>query len=259
MREHSEVGLLSLSLSRQSKEKDHQIRAVRVLSAMEHSFTAMQARTQARNCLAKAIKASHGPRVNPQLQAQEKVKKTLESPKDPSFSGNGKTLKTGVSDLENFKSETNLENLESVQMGQVCITETSWIHEEWSPDEWNDDGSCVGWHENSERMCFTRSAGDTFLVKFDREGEGDGNVYDKIPDIEVWQFQRYNEKCKLRSLNGRLADAHHVLGSNTLAFAATQATSDVQKVRCHAAETVVQRTTRFSCRIRWWLHDSDSQ
>ena len=33
-------------------------------------------------------------------------------------------------------------------MGQVCITETSWIHEEWSLDEWNDDLSCDGWHED---------------------------------------------------------------------------------------------------------------
>ena len=40
-------------------------------------------------------------------------------------------------------------------MGQVCITETSWIHEEWSADEWNDDWSCVGWHEDCERMCCT--------------------------------------------------------------------------------------------------------
>ena len=60
-----------------------------VLSAMEHTVneTAMQARTQARNCRAKAMMASHGPRVNPQSQAEEKVKKTMDntkgSPKEP--------------------------------------------------------------------------------------------------------------------------------------------------------------------------------
>ena len=50
-------------------------------------------------------------------------------------SGNSEILKTVISDLENLKSETSPENQESVQMGQVCVTETSLIHEEWSPDE----------------------------------------------------------------------------------------------------------------------------
>ena len=42
-------------------------------------------------------------------------------------------------------------------MGQVHTTDTSWIHDEWSPDEWNerwrlDDWmSCVGWHEECEQ------------------------------------------------------------------------------------------------------------
>ena len=40
-------------------------------------------------------------------------------------------------------------------MGQVCITETSWIHEEWSLDEWNDDLSCDGWHEDCDQMFCT--------------------------------------------------------------------------------------------------------
>ena len=54
-----------------------------VLSAMEHILneTAMQARTLASNRQAKAIKASHGPRVSPQLQAKERVKRTLDNPK----------------------------------------------------------------------------------------------------------------------------------------------------------------------------------
>ena len=53
------------------------------LSATEHGFneTAMQARTQARNCLAKAIKTSHDPRVSPQSQAEEKGRKTMANPK----------------------------------------------------------------------------------------------------------------------------------------------------------------------------------
>ena len=68
------------TLSRQSKEKGHPFPVWCVLSAMEHIFneTAMQARTQASKRQANAIKASHGPSVSPQSQAQEKVKKTME-------------------------------------------------------------------------------------------------------------------------------------------------------------------------------------
>ena len=71
------------TLSCQSKEKGHPFCVLGVFGATEHSFneTAMQARTLASNCLAKAIKASHGPRVSPQSQAEEKVKKTVENPK----------------------------------------------------------------------------------------------------------------------------------------------------------------------------------
>ena len=32
-------------------------------------------------------------------------------------------------------------------MGQVCITETSLIHEEWSPDERNNDWSLDKWND----------------------------------------------------------------------------------------------------------------
>ena len=51
-----------------------------VLSAVEHIFneTAMHARAQASNRLAKANRASHGPRV----KAKARVKKTRENPKE---------------------------------------------------------------------------------------------------------------------------------------------------------------------------------
>ena len=85
MREHSDVGAVN-SLS-SVEGKGSSVSRVGVLSAMEHMFseTALQARTQASNCLAKAIKASHGPSVSPQSQAEEKVKKTLENPTEGSF------------------------------------------------------------------------------------------------------------------------------------------------------------------------------
>ena len=68
--------------------------------------TAMQARTPASNRLAKANRASHDQRV----KAKERVKRTREnpkdSPKDPKMPNKGKTSKTGISSLENLKSET---------------------------------------------------------------------------------------------------------------------------------------------------------
>ena len=113
-------------------------------------------------------------------------------------------------------------------MGQVCITETSLIHKEWSPDErnndwsldeWNDDWSCVEWHEDYERMCCTSASSfplerseranenldtgatvDTFLVNFDREGVEDGSSYDWIPDVEARQFQGFDEQVQTKIL-----------------------------------------------------------
>ena len=51
---------------------------------MPHIFneSGMQARTRARKRLAKAIRASHGPRVNFQAQAKHRVKKIKENSKD---------------------------------------------------------------------------------------------------------------------------------------------------------------------------------
>ena len=84
---------------------------------------------------AKAIRASHGPRVNLQSQAKRKVKSTKENPKD---CPEEPRVRTKVP-----KAHT--------EMGQVD-TDTSWIHEDgvrkrnedWSFYEWNDDRSFVG-------------------------------------------------------------------------------------------------------------------
>ena len=55
-------------LSRLAKEKGHRVRAMGVLSAVEHIFneTAMHARAQASNRLAN--RASHGPRVRAKVK-----------------------------------------------------------------------------------------------------------------------------------------------------------------------------------------------
>ena len=83
-----------------------------------------QARTLASKRQAKAIRASHGPRVSPQFQAEEKVRKNNGNSRGKSQgtegaiqgsegSGNGKTLKSGISSLDNLKPETRSENQES--------------------------------------------------------------------------------------------------------------------------------------------------
>ena len=69
----------------------------------------------------------------------------------------GKTSKTGLSSLQNSKSETSSETQESAQ---TCPTDNSLIHDGWSPYEWNDgwcfderhdDWSSVGWHEGWDK------------------------------------------------------------------------------------------------------------
>ena len=71
----------TLSLSLLPKEKDNRVRAMGVSSAVEHIFneTAMHAKAQTSNRMAKANRTSHGPRV----RAKATVKKTRENPKEP--------------------------------------------------------------------------------------------------------------------------------------------------------------------------------
>ena len=99
----------------------------------------------------------------------------------------------------------------------MCITETSLIHKEWSPDErsddWsldegNNDKSHVGWHQDCEPLCCTivssfslesservnanLDTGATinqFLMNFDRKGVGDGSFYDWVTGVEARRFQ----------------------------------------------------------------------
>ena len=99
-------------LSRQAKDKGHQVRSMGVVCAMDHIFneTAMLARTPASNRLAKANRASHSPRVK---RPRENPK---DSPKDPKVSkahARVKHRKTYGSGLENLISETSSETQES--------------------------------------------------------------------------------------------------------------------------------------------------
>ena len=187
-----------------------------VLSAVEHIFneTAMHAKTQARNRMAKANRASHGPRVSLHSQAKARVKKTRENPKKKAKgttranrgakgSHKGKTSKAGFSGLVNSTSEASSDIQESAQ---TCTIDTSW-NGGWSFDEWNDDWSPVGRHEGREQTydtsarsfslggldvgatsspkrfewvkmnLDTRAAVNTFPLNFGPEGAGDGIFY----------------------------------------------------------------------------------
>ena len=70
--------LMQLTLSRRVKKKGHQVRP---MGAVEHTFneTAMHAKAQASNRMAKANRASECPRVSPHSQAKARVKKTREN------------------------------------------------------------------------------------------------------------------------------------------------------------------------------------
>ena len=162
----------------------------------------------------------------------------------------GKTSKTGLSGLENSKSETTSETQE---FSQTCTTDTSWNdgwngdewNDGWSFDEWNDDWSSVGWHEGWEQTYDTSASSfslggldvsatsgpkrfewvkmnldtgaavNTFPLNF---GTGDGRFYRTasgrwILDGGAWRFQEYDENGLLRFLNGRLTGVHKVLCS----------------------------------------------
>ena len=230
--------------SHQSQEKGHQFRAIKCDGA-HFQRDCSASKNAGKQSSGKHNQGKSWSKSESSIPGREDGQENNGKPKGKSQGTEGaiqvKTLKTGISDLENLKSETSTENQESVQMGQVCTTETSWIHEEWSPDEWNEDGSCVGWHEDCERRCCTtvssfslessermnanldtRATVDLSLVKFDREGVGDGSSYDWITEVEAWRFQG--------------TDAHQLLGSNASAFATAPAALDVHEVLCSAAE-----------------------
>ena len=146
-RGHSDpMDVVQSTLSRLAKEKDHRVRVMGVLSAVEHIFkeTAMHAKAQASNRMAKTIRASHGPRVSLHSRARARVKKTMEHPQGKSKgtksanqcakgSHKGKTSKAGLSGLENSKSEASSDIQESAQ---TCTTDTSW-NDGSNCDEWN--------------------------------------------------------------------------------------------------------------------------
>ena len=204
---------------------------------------------QASNRMAKANRASHGPRVSPhcQAQAQARVKKTRGNPKD--------NLKEPKVRTKVPKAYTRAEHRKLVS--QVLKTRNRRLHSHvqvtqwndgWSFDEWNDDRSSVGWHKGWEQTydtsassfslggldvsatnspkrfewvkmnLDTAAAVNKFPLNFGPDGAGDGIFYrtasgECIFDGGAWKFQGYDERGLLGSLNGRLTGVHKVLCS----------------------------------------------
>ena len=131
------------TLSRLAKEKGPRVRVMGVSSAVEHIFneTTMHARTQASNRLAKAKREGEGNREENNGNSKGKSKGANQGAKG---SHKGETPKTGLSGLENSKSVTSSETQESAQ---TCPTDSSWIHDGGSLEEWNDGWSSGGWHD----------------------------------------------------------------------------------------------------------------
>ena len=143
-----------------------------VKNAVEHIFneSATHARAQASNRLAKANRASHGPRV----RAKAGVKKTRENPKENPKEPKVRTkvpkaytrakhrkLVSQVLKTRNQRQARKLRNLHR----HVPLTlpwNDGWNGDEWndgwSLDEWNDDWSSVGWHEGGEQAYDTSAS-----------------------------------------------------------------------------------------------------
>ena len=117
----------------------------------------------------------------------------------------GKTSKTGLSGLENSKSETSSETQE---LGHGCTTDTSW-NDGWNGDERKDGWSFDEWNDDWKMKLDTGAAVNTFPLNSGPEGTGGGRFCRTasgkwILDGGGWQLQGYDENGLLRSLNGRL-------------------------------------------------------
>ena len=109
----------------------------------------MHAKVRATSRMAMANRASHGPREgkNNSKESTGYSKGTKSANQGAKGFFKGKTSKTGLSGLENSKSEARSDTQESAQ---TCPTDTSW-NDGWNGDEWYDGWSSVGWHEECEK------------------------------------------------------------------------------------------------------------
>ena len=149
------------SLSRQAKEDGHQVRSMGVLGAVQHILneTAMHAKAQASNRMAKANRASHGPRVRTKARLNKTLKNPKENPKEPKV--RTKVLKactrTKYRKLVSQVLETRNQRPSSEIQESAQTDESHWCDDGWSY-EWKDDWSSVGWHEGWERTYDTSAS-----------------------------------------------------------------------------------------------------
>ena len=135
----------------------------------------MHARAQASNRLARASRASHGPRV----RAKEREKRTRRNPKersnDPKVPKDHAIVKHRklvyqVLKTRNQRQARKLWNLHRrvplIILGFVMDGSPDERNDGWSCDEWNDDWSLAGWHEGWEQT-YDNSASSFSLGGFD--------------------------------------------------------------------------------------------
>ena len=165
------------TLSRLPKEKDHRVRAMCVVSVVEHIFneTVMHAKAQASNrkswSKSEPSFSGKGKSKENKEKSKAKCKGTTSANQGAKGLHKGKTSKAGLSGLENSKSEASSDIQESAQ---TCTTDISWNdgwngddwNDGWSFDDWNDDWSSVGWHEGWEQT-YDTSAGSFSLGGLD--------------------------------------------------------------------------------------------
>ena len=139
------------------------------MSAVERIFSETAAHTKAlaSSRMAKANRATSFPNKGKSKENNGKFKGKSKGTKIANQGAKGahkgKTSKTGLSSLENSKSEASSDIQECMQ---TCYTDSSWndgwIGDEWNNgwvfDEWNDDWSSVGRHEGWEQTYDTSAS-----------------------------------------------------------------------------------------------------
>ena len=167
------------SLSLLPKEKDHRVRVMGILSAVEHIFTdtAVHARAQASNRLAKANRASRDPRAIPHSQAKARVETTMgnpkENPKEPKVRTKApkaytrakhRKLVSQVLKTRNRRQARTFTNLHRhaplILPGTMVGTVTNGTMA--GVLMWNDDWISVGWHESWEQAYDTSASSCSF-------------------------------------------------------------------------------------------------
>ena len=130
-------------LSRQAKEKGHQVRVMGVFKCGGAHFQrdCNTSKNTGKQLSGKGKQSKSWSKSEGKGKSKEntgKSKGQSKGSKGAKGSCKGETSKTGISGFENLKSETSSETQNPAQLGRACTTDTSWIHREWSPDEWND-------------------------------------------------------------------------------------------------------------------------